>query len=227
MTDIVAVVSGGMDSVTLAYDLRRLEPEANMHLVSFNYGQRHKKELQFAELAAVKNSAKWSLVDLSSIGILLSQSGSTLVDMSTEVPEGHYEAESMKATVVPNRNAIMIAIATGIAVAEGATMVAVGVHAGDHAVYPDCRPQFIADMNNAMITGNDGFAKPDFSLYAPYVHMSKTDIARRGVVLDVNYRETWSCYKGGELHCGKCGTCTERNEALEEALGTDPTTYAN
>src|SRR5579875_872863 len=220
----VAIVSGGMDSVTLAHFLKKRTPGYDLHLLSFDYGQRHAKELNFAQACAEDLEAKWDVIDLSHIRSLLAQSGSVLVDPSSEVPEGHYAAESMKATVVPNRNAIMLSIATGVAVAEGADIVATGVHAGDHFIYPDCRPQFIADMANAMLSGNDGFCKPDFRITAPFVHRTKADIARIGVEFGVDFRKTWSCYKGGALHCGKCGTCVERHEALEAALGHDPTT---
>lgn len=224
--DIVAIVSGGMDSVTLACLLRSQNPNADMHLLSFDYGQRHRKELEYAEMCAEDIGAQWDIIDLSHLRSLLAQSHSALVDPDVEVPHGHYEHESMRWTVVPNRNAIMLSIATGIAVASDAEIVATGVHAGDHAIYPDCRPQFIADMQNAMFVGNEGFCKPEFQIIAPFITCTKTDIARKGKVLGVDYTKTWSCYEGKDVHCGKCGTCVERHEALEEALGTDPTIYA-
>lgn len=225
MSKAIAVVSGGMDSVTLAYYLRE-QGYDNMHLLSFNYGQKHKKELLFANMCAQHLGVEHDIIDLRSITPFL-DNNSLLDPEGIAVPEGHYEAESMKATVVPNRNAIMIAVATGVAVAEGADCVAVGVHAGDHAIYPDCRPQFIIDMNYAMVTGNDGFAVDGFGILAPFVRDSKLDIAVLGNRLGVDYRLTWSCYNGRDLHCGKCGTCVERHEALEGALGkgNDPTEY--
>lgn len=222
----VVVVSGGMDSVTLAHLVRQETPEASIHVVSFNYGQRHAKELQYAEACATTIKASgFHIIDLQGITGLLASSHSVLVDHTKEVPEGHYAAESMKATVVPNRNAIMLSIATGVAVAESAVDVAIGVHSGDHFIYPDCRPAFIHEMNIAMRYANDGFANPDFRIYAPFLGTSKLEIAQIGGELGVDYTQTWSCYKGGELHCGKCGTCVERVEALEGALGTDPTEY--
>lgn len=223
MSKAIAIVSGGMDSVTLAYDLAK--KGFDLHLLSFNYGQRHKKELLFANMCAQHLGADHDIIDLSGIAPLLDNN--SLLDGSIEVPEGHYEAESMKATVVPNRNAIMLSIATGVAVAEGALCVATGVHAGDHAIYPDCRPQFITDMNYAMVVGNDGFAVDGFGVVAPYVLWTKQEIAVHGRDLGVDYRLTWSCYNGRDLHCGKCGTCVERHEALEGALGVgnDPTEY--
>jgi len=164
-------------------------------------------------------NAKWSLVDLRALGALLP--GSALTDPSVEVPEGHYEAESMKATVVPNRNAIMLSIAFGIAAAEGATGVAAGFHAGDHAIYPDCRPMFV-DRFAAMQLASLDYP---ISLYTPFLYKSKADIVKEGTLLRVPFGLTWSCYRGGELHCGKCGTCVERREAFQLAGVDDPTEY--
>jgi 7-cyano-7-deazaguanine synthase len=221
----VAIVSGGMDSVTLAYKIRRERPDHELHLIGFNYGQRHSKELHFAEHTADVLRADFDCIDLEPLGSLLAKSGSSLVDMGTSVPEGHYEAESMRATVVPNRNAIMISIATGIAVAEKADCVALGVHSGDHAIYPDCRPQFIQAMDNAMYLGNESFVEPNFHLYTPFLRWTKAEIASEGDRLHVDFSKTWSCYKGGDKHCGKCGTCVERREALSLAGVVDPTEY--
>jgi 7-cyano-7-deazaguanine synthase len=221
----IAIVSGGMDSVTMAHYLK-FQLRHELHLLSFNYGQRHKKELLFARNVALHLNVPFDVIDLSSISPFLDNNA--LLDPSgIDVPEGHYEAESMKATVVPNRNAIMISIATGVAVAEKADCVATGVHAGDHAIYPDCRPQFIFAMNDAMAIGNEGFANEDFGLIAPFVNATKLDIAELGRDLNVDYRLTWSCYNGRDQHCGKCGTCVERHEALEGAfgVGNDPTVY--
>jgi 7-cyano-7-deazaguanine synthase len=213
-----------MDSVTLAYRLRHLDPEGDLILVSVDYGQRHRKELDCARLAAEALDCEHVLVDLTSITPLLS--GSALTDPTVDVPEGHYAWDTMKATVVPNRNAILLSVATGIAVARGAEYVATGVHAGDHAVYPDCRPEFISRMSSAMQVANDGFAVPGFSILAPFVHMTKTDIAAIGRAEGVPWEDTWSCYVGGDVHCGACGTCYERREALRDAGIDDPTEYA-
>jgi 7-cyano-7-deazaguanine synthase len=221
----VVIVSGGMDSVTLAHLMANRGYD--LHLLSFNYGQRHGKELLFARVCAVKLHAQHDIIDLSGIRSLIAQSASSLVDLNAEVPEGHYTAESMKATVVPNRNAIMISIAAGVAVAEDATCIVTGVHAGDHAIYPDCRPQFIEDIGAAIRSGNEGFGNMLLHLDAPFLHFSKGAIATIGRRLHVDFTKTWSCYKGGDLHCGKCGTCVERHEALEVAFGegNDPTVY--
>lgn len=216
----IVVLSGGMDSVTL---LHRVAKEGYYPLpISFNYGQKHKKELHFAETWANAFAVPWKLVDLSSINVLLQSSALVGKD---EVPEGHYAAENMKATVVPNRNMIMLSIAAAYAVDQKAELVATGVHAGDHDIYPDCRPDFINACNTTIIEGNEGFINESFHLYAPYIYQRKEDIARDGQSLGVDWKRTWSCYKGGVLHCGKCGTCVERKEAFEKANITDPTEY--
>lgn len=224
MSKIVAIVSGGMDSITLVHYLKKRYP-ADLHLLSFNYGQRHLKELDFAHKCAEELGTEWDVVDLFHIRRLLAGSGSVLVDHTKEVPEGHYAEESMKATVVPNRNAIMLSIATGVAVAEHADFVAIGVHAGDHFIYPDCRPGFITAMSIALGNGNLGFAKEGFRVIAPFVEMTKAEIVRLGSLYEVDYSKTWSCYKGGAIHCGKCGTCVERREAFKLAELEDPTEY--
>lgn len=195
-----------------------------MHLLAFNYGQRHKKELQFASMCARRLNAEFSLIDLSSVGALLG--GSALTDQSIEVPEGHYEAPNMALTVVPNRNAIMLSIAYGVAVAEGADKIGIAVHAGDHAVYPDCRPDFINLMTAMERVATEGFSVPGLAVYAPFINYSKAKIVEIGTRFEVPFGDTWSCYKGERFHCGKCGTCVERHEAFELAGVTDPTVYA-
>ncbi len=216
----VAVVSGGMDSVTLAH---LLDSEGyGLHLLAVDYGQRHKKELSYAKRCAERLGASFDVADISGLGRLLS--GSALTD-DIEVPHGHYAEESMAVTVVPNRNAIMLSIAYGVAVARGAKVVATAVHAGDHYVYPDCRSGFIETFDAMQKKAVEGFGDPELSLYAPFVRKTKAEIAGIGVSLGVPFEDTWSCYEGGEVHCGLCGTCTERKEAFELAGVPDPTAY--
>jgi 7-cyano-7-deazaguanine synthase len=238
MSDSVAIFSGGLDSTTLVYDL--VSKGRIPLLVSFDYGQRHKKELSCARLIANRLGLDHHVVDLSGISNLLATSGSVLVDSTTDVPDGHYSEKTMKTTVVPNRNMIMLAIAAGVAVASNASDVFFGVHSGDHFIYPDCRPAFVEAMNTATILGNVGFGTIPTSLdsdfiKAPFLYYLKADIAYLAFELNVPVEETWSCYKGGKFHCGRCGTCVERLEALHEAstryygvsgeLRFDPTVY--
>jgi len=214
----IIVCSGGMDSVTLAYKVAKERELAG--LISFDYGQRHKKELHFAALAAANLNAAHHLIDLSSISALLG--GSSLTD-AIDVPDGHYAEETMRITVVPNRNAIMLAISYGIAAASQAQSVATAVHGGDHFIYPDCRPPFIEAFTTMQNFALDGVA--DIALYTPFLSKTKADIAAEGAKLGVPFVDTWSCYKGSEIHCGRCGTCVERREAFNLAGVEDPTLY--
>lgn len=209
-----------MDSVTLAYVLDSEGYE--LHLLSVDYGQRHKKELTYAERCAKRLGASFEVADISSIGRLLS--GSALTD-DVDVPHGHYAAENMAVTVVPNRNAIMLSVAYGVAVARGSSLVACAVHAGDHYVYPDCRPEFIEAFHHMQRWAVEGFGNPDLRLHAPFLRKTKADIVEVGAKLNVPYEDTWSCYEGGDLHCGLCGTCNERKEAFQLANVPDPTEY--
>lgn len=209
-----------MDSVTLAHRIAQDHELAG--LISFDYGQRHRKELEFAGLCADELGTEHILMDISNIGRQLT--GSALTD-DVDVPDGHYAEDTMKITVVPNRNAIMLAIAFGIAASRGADTVATAVHGGDHFIYPDCRPAFTSSFETMQRYALDGYA--EISLFTPYVSISKADIAAEGLRLGLDYRKTWSCYKGGEKHCGRCGTCVERREAFHLAGGIDPTDYAD
>ncbi|WP_343560622.1 7-cyano-7-deazaguanine synthase QueC [Kiloniella sp. b19] len=216
----LVVCSGGLDSVTLAYKVAK--ENTLTRLLSFDYGQRHRKELDSAAHCARALGVPYSVIDISHVGSLLS--GSALTD-DVDVPDGHYAEDNMKATVVPNRNAIMLAIAFGVAAADGSEAVATAVHGGDHFIYPDCRPDFVESFETMQRHALEGYA--DIRLYTPYVHVPKSAIAAEGLKLGVPYAETWSCYKGGDLHCGRCGTCVERREAFELAGGEDPTVYAD
>jgi 7-cyano-7-deazaguanine synthase len=214
----LVVCSGGLDSVTLAHKIAA--ENQLLGLVSFFYGQRHKKELDFAEQCADRLGTPFLQIDISHLGTLLS--GSALTDAIT-VPDGHYAEETMKLTVVPNRNAIMLTIAYGIAAARGAEAVATAVHGGDHFIYPDCRPGFIKAFQTMQDFALEGLAQ--ITLYTPFITSTKADIVVAGARLNVPFDKTWSCYKGGEIHCGRCGTCVERMEAFALADVVDPTPY--
>lgn len=221
--DTVAIVSGGMDSTVLTFWLRARGE--GLGLVTFDYGQRHgSKEIACAKGIAELVGQEHRIVDLTAITGLLA--GSALTD-DVEVPDGHYAEDTMRATVVPNRNAIMLNIAAGWAVAAGAGKVATAVHAGDHFIYPDCRPEFIEAVSVALRLGNEGFAVEGFRVVAPFGEMTKAEIVTAGHDLGVPFERTWSCYKGGEIHCGRCGTCVERIEAFALAKVPDPTEYAD
>ncbi len=217
MTKVLVVLSGGMDSTTLAYVMSR--DGLDLELLTFDYGQRHRKEIAYASEIARMLGCVHHVFKLPLAGFL---PGSSLTDSSVAVPEGHYADESMKLTVVPNRNAIFLSIAFGIAAARGFERVATAVHAGDHPVYLDCRPSFL-DAFQSMELQSLGPAAPE--LWTPYVHSTKAQIVAEGSVYEVPYHLTWSCYKGARLHCGKCGTCVERREAFELAGVEDPTVY--
>ncbi len=221
MTTCVAVVSGGLDSAVLAHHLRA--DDWDLRLLSFDYGQRHAVELEHAAALATAMGVRHDVVDLRSAGGLLS--GSALTDDAVDVPDGHYSDESMRATVVANRNAIFAMVAVGAAVAEGAAAVGLGIHAGDHFIYPDCRSPFVAAAEQLALVANEGFISDGFRILAPFLSWSKADIVRRGAELGVDFAGTWSCYKGATVHCGTCGTCVERREAFELAGVADPTAY--
>lgn len=214
----IVICSGGLDSITLAYKVAKEYELAG--LVSFDYGQRHKKELGFAKICADQLGVPHHLIDISNIGKALS--GSALTD-SIDVPEGHYAEQTMKITIVPNRNAIMLTIAYGIAAAQKADAVATAVHGGDHFIYPDCRPAFIQTFDTMQKHALEDVANID--LYTPFLSMTKADIVAEGARLGVDFVNTWSCYKGADLHCGRCGTCVERQEAFALANIPDPTPY--
>jgi 7-cyano-7-deazaguanine synthase len=207
--------------VTLAHLLHH-RGHSPLHLVSIDYGQRHLRELDDARACAQRLDARWDVVELRSLGRLLA--GSALTDAAVEVPDGHYADESMRSTVVPNRNAVMLAVAHAVAVAEGARVVAAAVHSGDHPVYPDCRPEFVDAFRRMQTLATEGFAPPDL-LVTPFLHLDKAGIVRTGARLGVPFERTWSCYRGGVRHCGRCGTCVERREAFALAGVGDPTAY--
>ena len=218
----LAVCSGGLDSVTLAYTLKSQGKLAAV--LSFDYGQRHKKELQFSQDCANNLAVPYFHLPLPGLAALLP--GSALTDeKNVEVPHGHYAAKNMNITIVPNRNAIFLSLAFGLAAAHGFNSVAAAFHGGDHFIYPDCRPEFVDAFSQMQQKSLDGFEA--ISLDTPFLNLSKADIVSQGAMHNVPFNETWSCYEGKNLHCGQCGTCVERQEAFSEAKVLDPTEYAN
>jgi len=214
---ITTIVSGGMDSITMLYlALTKTTPDKVVAL-SFNYGQKHSKELQQAKFIAEGLGVKHNVIDLQSASDLLV---SSLTKEEKEVPHGHYAEETMRATVVPNRNAIMLSIAYGVALSNGSKYLLYGAHTGDHFIYPDCRPEFVDALDNAFKIGNKGFG--DTSIVAPFREVSKSIIASVGLKLSVPYERTWSCYEGQDRPCLHCGTCVERTEAFLDNESKDP-----
>lgn len=215
MKDSVIIVSGGMDSITLLYDKK---DEIALG-ISFDYGSNHNaKEIPYAKKHCARLGIKHITINLDFIHEYFK---SSLLEGAEAIPEGNYDEENMKSTVVPFRNGIMLSIAIGIAESHNLKKVLIANHAGDHTIYPDCRPEFIAAINKASVAGT--YVNVEVS--APYTNITKGEIAVIGKKLGLDYTETWSCYKGGEKHCGKCGTCRERIEALEYAGIEDHTEY--
>ena len=213
--DAVIVISGGMDSTTMLYEFQNEIALA----VTFDYGStQNAREREFAIMHCKRLGIKHLIIPLD---FMHQYFKSSLLGSPDDIPEGNYDDENMKSTVVPFRNGIMLAIACGIAESNGLKRVMIANHAGDHAIYPDCRPAFVEAMSAAMQNGTYDHV----AVFAPYTGLSKADIARRGAALGLDYSETYSCYKGREKHCGKCGTCRERREALREAGIDDKTMY--
>lgn len=215
----MVVYSGGMDSTTLLYWLREQGVEIRGAL-SVNYGQKHRKELETAAALCDRLEIPHRIADLTSITGLFG--ASSLTNEALEVPEGHYAEDSMKSTVVPNRNMILLSLATAWAISLEADAVAYAAHGGDHAIYPDCRESFANAMDQAIRLCD----WREVRLFRPFVTWSKADIAREGGRLGAPLHETWSCYKGGDRHCGRCGTCVERREAFDLSGVEDKTPYA-
>lgn len=217
MKDAVLILSGGMDSVTLLYDQRDRIALA----VTFDYGSNHNaREIPFARLHCQRLGIDHLVIPLSFIGEYFE---SSLLAGSDAIPEGNYDDENMRSTVVPFRNGIMLSVAVGLAESRGLKFVMMANHGGDHAIYPDCRPEFVTAFSEAARTGT----YPGITLICPFTNLTKGQIAARGRELGIDYSETWSCYKGGVHHCGRCGTCVERKEAMAEAGVTDTTVYEN
>jgi 7-cyano-7-deazaguanine synthase len=211
------LLSGGMDSVTALHWARK-EHEV-VGAVSFDYGAKHNhREIPLAAWHCAHSGVKHDIIDLDFVNRLFT---SDLLKSGGEIPDGHYAHETMKQTVVPFRNGIMLAIACGLAESREAEALVIAAHAGDHTIYPDCREPFMQGMAAAMREGT--YAR--IELLRPFIHLDKAGIAKLGASLGVDYGKTWSCYKGGDLHCGTCGTCVERIEAFALAGLDDPTIY--
>lgn len=215
MKDSVIVVSGGMDSITLLYDKK----EEIALAVTFDYGSKHNaREIAWAKVHCGRLGIRHIVIKLD---FMQKYFTSSLLEGGDEIPEGHYADKNMKSTVVPFRNGIMLSVAAGIAESNGLKKILIANHGGDHTIYPDCRPEFIGAMDRAIANGT----YEDVRIDAPYTNITKADIAKIGKRLGIDYSETWSCYKGGERHCGKCGTCIERKEAMALAGIDDRTEY--
>lgn len=215
MKDSAIIVSGGMDSITMLHEFKDRIAVG----ISFDYGSNHNaREIPFAKMHCDMLGIRHIVIPLS---FMPEYFKSSLLEGADAIPEGNYDDANMQSTVVPFRNGIMLSIAAGIAESHGLKYVMIANHAGDHTIYPDCRPEFIEAMDAAVDKGT--FAH--LHILAPYTNITKADIARHGKAMGLNYATTWSCYKGGEKHCGKCGTCMERKEALREAGITDNTEY--
>lgn len=213
---VVVIFSGGMDSFTVLNKVVQQGYQA--YALSFDYGQRHRKELQYAARACEGLSIHHKIVDISAINSLI---GGSSLTSDIDVPEGHYEQESMKQTVVPNRNMILLSMAVGYAVSLQADKVFYGAHSGDHAIYPDCRPEFVHRMNDVCAIANYEAVE----IACPYLEVSKIDILTDGLKMGLDYSKTWTCYNGREKACGKCGACQERLEAFAKNHATDPLEY--
>ena len=215
MKNALLVLSGGMDSTTLLY-----ERASEIALaVSFDYGSNHNgREIPFAKFHCEKLGIEHITIPLK---FMHDYFKSSLLSGADAIPEGNYADENMKSTVVPFRNGIMLSVAAGLAESRGLSKVMMANHFGDHDIYPDCRKEFVDAMSQAMAAGTYA----NITIDAPYTLISKADIARRGKTLGVDYGQTWSCYKGGIVHCGKCATCLERKAALAEAGIEDTTEY--
>ena len=218
-TKVVVLISGGMDSVSALYEAHRTCQVVGA--LSFDYGSKHNhKEIPFAASHCQQLGIPHRIIKLDFVGQLFK---SDLLQSGGTIPDGHYQEQTMKQTVVPFRNGIMLSIAGGFAESIEAQGLVIAAHAGDHAIYPDCREGFMKAMGDAIRLGTYAHIE----ILRPFIHSTKAEVARRGHELGVDYSKTWSCYKGGAIHCGTCGTCVERREAFMLAMLPDPTAYAD
>jgi 7-cyano-7-deazaguanine synthase len=215
--NVIVLLSGGVDSTTALY--HAFNNHAVMAAVSFDYGAKHNHtEIEFAKYHCGKLGLKHEIIELDFVNRLFK---SSLLKSGGEIPDGHYEEENMKQTVVPFRNGIMLSIAAGYAESVEAQGVVIAAHSGDHAIYPDCREEFMSNMSDAIRSGTYAGVE----IISPFIDLNKSQIVLLGSGLGIDYSQTWSCYKGGEIHCGQCGTCVERKEAFKTAGIDDLTIY--
>ncbi|WNL40831.1 7-cyano-7-deazaguanine synthase QueC [Halomonas sp. PAMB 3264] len=215
----VVIYSGGMDSFTVLH--RALKEGLGVHALSFDYGQRHRRELDTAKKVCETLEIPHQVVDIRAIHGLIDNSA--LTNDAAAMPDADYAEENLQATVVPNRNMILLSLAIAKAVNIGAGRVDYGAHGGDHVLYPDCRPAFVEAMRHAAAIAN---FEP-IEVHAPYLAATKAEILREGLAMGLDYRDTWTCYDGRELACGRCGSCRERLAAFAENGVTDPLEYAS
>lgn len=213
---VVVIYSGGMDSFTVLH--KAIREGYEVHALSFNYGQRHSKELQYAARVCEALNVSHKVVDISAINQLMA--GSSLTS-DIAVPQGEYQEDNMHSTVVPNRNMVLLSLAVAYAVSIGASKAYYGAHSGDHAIYPDCRPAFVEKMNQVCAIANYQAVE----IVTPYLHNSKDEILRDGLQMGLDYSQTWTCYNGRERACGQCSACTERLQAFTSNNASDPLSY--
>lgn len=214
---ILFILSGGLDSTTALYELR--QQHEVVEALTFDYGQRHRREIDCARNICKALNLRHRIININNLNELLQ--GSSITSKNIATPHGHYQAETMKQTIVPNRNAIMINIAAGYAISQKIHGLGLGVHAGDHYIYPDCKPKFITSQQQTLSFANEC----DFKLLTPFINTSKTTIVAKGHELGVPFERTWTCYEGGKKACGKCGSCIERLEAFAQNNLKDPLQY--
>ncbi|PKH02950.1 7-cyano-7-deazaguanine synthase QueC [Psychromonas sp. MB-3u-54] len=214
---VVVIYSGGMDSFTVLH--KAMQQGLTPYALTFDYGQRHIKEIEVARKVCEELGVHHKVIDISAINQLIG--GSSLTDNSIDVAQGHYQQENMKSTVVPNRNMILLSLAIGYAVSLGAEQVYYGAHSGDHEIYPDCRPIFVEKMNDVAAVAN--YEKVE--IFSPYLNNNKSGILKDGMAMGLDYSKTWTCYNGREKACGKCGSCVERLEAFAANGINDPIEY--
>ncbi|MAD45684.1 MAG: 7-cyano-7-deazaguanine synthase QueC [Oceanospirillaceae bacterium] len=212
----VVIYSGGMDSFTILN--KAVREGLEVFALTFNYGQKHSKEIEYAERVCEELGINHRIIDITAINQLIHNSSLT---SDTEIPEGHYADDNMKSTMVPNRNMILLSLAIGYAVDIGAGKVYYGAHSGDHAIYPDCRPEFVHAMNDVAKIAN----YEPVEIVTPYLTGDKISILKDGLAMGLDYGKSWTCYNGREKACGKCGSCVERLEAFEKNHTTDPLPY--